>query len=320
MITDFHFLRPLWLVAIIPSIVLWWFLLRRGDTRRAWRGIVAGHLVPFMVADAEARTRRMRPVTLLGPVLLLTCLALAGPTWLQEPAPFADDEAALVIAVEVTPTMLAQDIQPSRLERASQKIKELLARRKGASAALIAFAGTAHLVLPLTEDGDLVAAFAAELHPEQMPVAGDAAEKALGLARTQLADAGRPGSILLVTDSVSPAAVERIAASRETGAPRMHVYGVAAGPEAVVPPGSPPAPPIDRDGLQRAARAGGGSVVFAAPDERDVDKLSRIVETQFTPAVTQGGERWRDLGFWLVPAIAVLMVPWFRRGWVVRHG
>ncbi len=319
MITSFHFLRPPWLLAALPCAALWWYLLRREGRRLAWRGMVAEHLVPYVVVGATAGTQRLRPAVLLGPVLLVACLALAGPTWLREPAPFADDEAALIIAVEVTPTMLARDVQPSRLERAEQKIRELLSRRKGAPAVLIAYAGTAHLVLPLTEDGDLVADFAGELHPDQMPVTGDAAEKALELAREQLVAAGRPGSILLVTDGVSPAAIERIRASRAAGAPRMHLFGFAAGPEAIVPPGSPPAPPIDQEGLRRAAKAGGGSVVFISPDTRDVDKLSRIVESQFTPAVGQGGERWRDLGFWLVPVVAALMVPWFRRGWVVAY-
>ena len=108
----------------------------------------------------QARNKRL---------IVLICLALAGPTWQREPAPFADDTAALVIVVEVTPTMLAQDVQPSRLERAALKIHDLLALRRGSVTALVAYAGSAHLVLPLTQDGDLITEFAAQLDPSIMP-------------------------------------------------------------------------------------------------------------------------------------------------------
>ena len=316
---DFHFLRPAALLALIPSVALWLYLARRRDPRRAWHGVVAGHLTPFVVRDSQAASG-LRPDLLLGAALIMSCVALAGPTWLREPAPFADDQAALVIAVEVTPTMLAQDVQPSRLERAAQKIRDLVALRRGSASALLAYSGTAHLVLPLTEDGDLVASFAAELAPEQMPVEGDAADKAVLLAQEQLDAAGRSGSVLLVSDGVSPASLARIRSLRSNGGPRVHVYGFAAGPETIVPAGSPPAPPLDVENLKRAAAAGDGATVTVTPDGRDVEKLAGIVETLFTAAKgEQGSERWRDLGYWLLPVIALLTVPWFRRGWVVGY-
>lgn len=318
-LTSFHFLRPLWLLALIAASVLWGILARRKNPLRAWRGIVADHLVPFMIKDAVV-ARGMAPHTLLGAVLVLTGLALAGPTWLREPAPFADDQAALVIAIEVTPTMLAQDVQPSRLERAAQKIKDLMQRRQGSATALIAYAGSAHLVLPLTEDGELIASFAGELSPELMPVEGDRAEEALALAQGQLAKSGRSGSVMLITDGLAPASVARIREARALGTPPVHIYGVAAGREAVVPPGSPPAPVLDRDGIKAAAAEGKGRAVFVTPDDRDIDRLVSIVETEFTQAVNpDGAGRWRDLGYWLVPLVALLMLPWFRKGWTVHY-
>lgn len=314
---SFHFIRPLWLLAIIPCVIVIIMLLRKRDPQHVWRGVVAAHLLPHLITQ-QVSERKLRPHGLLGAVMILCCLALAGPSWQRQPAPFADDEAALVIALAVTPSMMAQDIQPTRLERASQKIKDLLERRRGADTSLIAYSGSAHLVMPLTGDGDLIAAFANELAPEIMPHVGDVADKAVALARAQLAAAGRSGSVLLLTDYVAAGNFAGMEGS--PGDPPVHVYGMAAGPEAMVPADSPPAPPLDRENLKRAATAGGGSLVVFRPDASDIDRLAGIVETEITMAAQgEGGDRWQDAGFWLVPLIVLLSALWFRPGWAVSY-
>jgi Ca-activated chloride channel family protein len=174
---------------------------RHQDVARPWRGVIADHLLPHLLADGGTR-RRIQPMHLLLPLWLLATLALSGPTWQHEPAPFADDEAVLVIVIAVTPTMLAQDIQPSRLQRAAQKVHDLLAHRPGTRTALVAYAGSAHLVMPLTRDADLITRFVADLSPAIMPMEGDAPAEALTLAAEQLRKFGLRGSILLITDSV----------------------------------------------------------------------------------------------------------------------
>jgi Ca-activated chloride channel family protein len=151
---------------------------RHQDAARPWRSVIVDHLLPYLLAERGPR-RRLQPVHLLLLIWFLAIFSLSGPTWQREPAPFADDEAALVIALEVTPTMLAQDVQPSRLERATQKIRDLLAERPRIRTALGAYAGSAHLVMPLTRVADLITRFAAELSPTIMPVAGDVAGEAL---------------------------------------------------------------------------------------------------------------------------------------------
>ena len=313
-----HFIRPLWLLALVPSAGILLVFLRHKDAKRAWQGIVADHLLDHMVSQQSGQ-RGIRPHVLLGVVLTLICLALAGPTWQREPAPFADDTAALVIAVEVTPTMLAQDVQPSRLERAALKIHDLLALRRGSVTALVAYAGSAHLVLPLTQDGELITEFAAQLDPSIMPAEGDAADRAVELAQAQLTASGRSGSVLLVTDGMSPQALARLEKNQAMGGPRVHVYGIAAGEEAVTPLGSPPAPPLDRDHLKRIASAGRGTLVLVTPDGTDVERLARVVATQFSVATNpEGGDRWRDFGYWLVPVLALLCLCWFRPGWTVH--
>jgi Ca-activated chloride channel family protein len=317
-LSQFHFLRPWWLLALVPALWLVWMIHRHQDGARLWRGVIADHLLPHLLLGAGPH-RRLQPVHLLLAIWVLTTLALVGPTWQREPVPFAEDEAALVIAVEVTPTMLAQDIQPSRLERAAQKIRDLLAERPGTHTALVAYAGSAHLVMPLTRDADLIGRFAAELSPVIMPIEGEAAAEALTLAEQQLRKSGLPGSTLFITDGVPAEQLPQLTAYRKNGGAPVQLLAVAADPGASIPPDSPPAPALDRAALDKAADALNASLTIVSPDDRDVRWLARHTETSVvTASADQPGERWKDAGYWLVFGVAALALMWFRPGWLVQ--
>jgi Ca-activated chloride channel homolog len=317
-VSQCHFLHSWWLLALVPAFVLVWIIRRHQDAARPWRGMIAGHLLPYLLTEGGPR-RRLQPVHVLLPIWLLATLALSGPTWQREPSPLADDEAALMIAIEVTPTMLAQDIQPSRLERAAQKIRDLLAERPGTRTALVAYSGSAHLVMPLTRDADLSARFAAELSAAIMPVEGDAAGEALALAERQLGQSGLHGSVLLVTNGVPAEQLPQLAAYRKQGGAPVQLLAVAAPPGTPVPPDSPPAPALDRAALDTAADALGATLTIVSPDDRDVRWLARHTETSLlTTSAEQSGERWKDMGYWLVFGVAALALTWFHPGWLVQ--
>lgn len=317
-LSQFHFLRPWWWLALVPVLWLVWMIHRHQDAARPWRGVIADNLLPHLLSEGENR-RRLQPVHLLLPLWLLATLALSGPTWQREPAPFAYDEAALVIAIAVTPTMLAQDIQPSRLERAAQKIHDLLAHRPGTRTALIAYAGSAHLVMPFTRDAELVTRFAAELSPAIMPVQGNVPAEALTLAEEQLRKSGLRGSILLITDHVPAEQLSQLAAYRKQGGVPVQLLAVAAAPGVTMPPDSPPAPALDRATLAKAADALDETLTIVSPDDRDVRWLARHTETSLVAAsAEQAGSRWKDARYWLVFVVAALMLMWSRPGWLVQ--
>jgi Ca-activated chloride channel family protein len=316
-VQQLHFLRPWWLLALLPALLLVWAIRQRQDAARPWRGLVAPHLLPHLLTRGGPQ-RRLQPAHLLLCVWLLSTLAVAGPTWRHEPAPFAEDTSALVLAVKVTPTMLAQDIQPSRLARAAQKIHDLLAQRPGTLTALVAYAGSAHLVLPLTRDASLIESFAAELAPGIMPVEGDVAGPALDLANQQLQKSGRRGSILLVADSVAAEQLPLLTAYHQHGGAPAHIFAVGAEPGVPLPPDSPPAPALDRTALGKAASAASASLTFVSPDASDVQHLARHLATSIMATQpADASERWQDAGYWLVPVAALLGLAWFRPGWVV---
>jgi MoxR-like ATPase len=207
------------------------------------------------------------------------------------------DEAALVIVLAVTPTMLARDIQPSRLERTAQKLHDLLGQRPGTRTALVAYAGSAHLVMPFTRDAELVTRFATTLSPAIMPVRGDVPAEALVLAQEQLRRSGRRGSILLIADSIAAEQLPQLAAYRKRGGAPVQLLAVAAPPGVAVPPDSPPAPALDRASLGKAADALDAPLTTVTADDRDIHWLVRPVETSLVTASSEEtGERWKDGG------------------------
>jgi len=305
-IENFHFLRPFWLLALVPAVFLTILIWRRQDAKRAWRSVIADHLLSHLLVGVEQRGW-LRPVHLLFAAWIIGIIALSGPTWRREPSPFTEDTAALVIALEVSPTMMARDIQPSRLQRAVHKIKDLLSLRPGARTALIAYAGTAHVVMPLTRDAKIIETFAAELDPGIMPAEGDTVIEAIKIANGQLTRFGQPGSILVITDGVPQHQVKVLEEYRQNSGGPVHLLAVA-----------PPAPALNRAALEQIADAVGGTLTFVTPDDRDVRQLAGRIETSLVAAQqTEGGERWRDYGYWLVPIITLLCLVWFRPGWVV---
>jgi Ca-activated chloride channel family protein len=313
-LADLHLLRPLWLLALLPALLLVWILWRRrGEV--AWRKVIAPHLLQHLFAGSGAPENRLRPMHLLGAFWLVGVIAAAGPTWQREPAPFAEQRAPLVIVLSLGESMLAEDIQPSRLERAVHKIRDLLALRPGARTALVAYAGSAHLVMPFTADARLVEEFAAELSPELMPRPGNAPAEALTLATQvlQQADVGG-GNILLITDALQPDAVAALLPGV-----RAEVLAVAAPPGSPAPISGPPAPPLDRATLGAAARALDGGLVEVSVDDSDVQTLARRLERRLAGSSNAGeGERWRDGGHYLLFPLAIIVLLWFRRGWAVR--
>ena len=313
----FHFIRPGWLLLALPAALVIWAILRRQDPLRSWQAVIAPELLKHLVVRSEARRSRLRPALVLGFAWLFGIIAVSGPTWKKEPTPMTEDQSALFIVLKVTPEMLAQDVQPSRLQRSAQKIGELLALRPGSRTGLIAYAGSAHLVMPLTSDPEVIRFFAGALTPEVMPEPGDDPAGAIALANQRLQASGLPGSILLVADHVTREQSQELAGLREAGGADVHVYAMAAGPDVIVPSGSPPAAVLDGAAMARAARAGGGSMVVVSPDDRDVRQLAGQIDRSIAAAPLQEGERWVDFGYWLGLFFVPLMLLFFRPGGAV---
>jgi Ca-activated chloride channel family protein len=310
----FHFLRPYWLWLLLPMGLVLWSILRSQDPSRAWKEVITPELLEHLVIRQAGKRTLLRPAWLAAGLCVIGAIALAGPAWQKEPTPFTEDQAALFIVMKVTPDMLAQDIQPNRLERAAQKIGDLLDLRPGSKSGLVAYAGSAHLVMPLTSDPEVIRYFASELSPEVMPESGDDPVSAARLAVRRLGTSGLPGSVVLVADQVDPVSHEELANLHDESGINIHVYAIAAGPEVVPPVDSPPAAPLDEKTMREAAGAGGGALITVTPDDSDVQALSARLERSIASAPAQEGERWRDMGYFLLWPVILGAALFWRRG------
>lgn len=297
----FHFERPLWLLALLPAAALWLLERRSSDALQQWRRVIDPALLPYLLVGSD-RHQRITPSDWLFLAWIVATLAIAGPAWQREPSPFAGAKPAVAVVLKVAPSMLTEDLAPTRLDRARQKLADILAAREGASTALVAYAGSAHLVLPATPDSGVVLDLAKALSPRIMPKEGEDLAGALALAGRALAGSADGGSVLVMADTIAPEAVADLAQSR----------GPAVTLLALVAPGT------DTSGVADAARAMGATTIPTTPDQTDVAAIVRRLDSRDAAASVAGeGEHWREAGYWLVPLLALLTLLWFRRGWVL---
>jgi Ca-activated chloride channel family protein len=301
---DFHFIRPLWLLLAVPALLLGYGLWRNQDQTAAWRQVIDQHLLEYLIVGESARSR-LRPIHLLLVTWLICTIALAGPSWRLEPSPLADDEAGLIVLLKVSESMLATDVQPTRLERAKHKISDLLALRGGSSTGLIVYSGSAHLVMPLTRDDRIVSAMIEDFTPELMPVDGDSLVEALQLAEQMLAKSGVPGSALVIADSVASVQAQALLTA-DIKLPVQFLFVQA------------PSAPIDA-GMQSAASNLDAPVVNLTVEPADVKQVADRAQTSIKSVSAVGeGSRWLDAGYSFLPLLAFVSLMWSRRGWLVR--
>jgi Ca-activated chloride channel family protein len=331
--SEFHFLRPWWLAALLLGLVLIWYLLGRSAARGNWLAVVDEALKPYVLARPDRFGARHWPMLAAAGAWALATLALAGPTWERLPVPAFRSSDALVVALDLSRSMDAGDVEPSRLARAKIKLLSLLERRKTGQTALVVFSAHAFTVTPLTTDNRTIAALANSLSTDIMPSQGSYAESGLTRARQLLEQTGMTaGDVLLITDSdvtdQSLAAAEELRNAGFT----TSVLAVGTREGAPIPErgagfltdstGQVVVPQLDAAGLRRLASAGGGRFAELSADDADLDALFPATSSLLEGTVDTDEEgdyeadQWRDAGIWLAAALLPLLAFGFRRGWI----
>lgn len=292
----FHLLRPFWLAALVPIAALWWMVRARRAKRAAPRDGLAPHLRDALTVGSDAQ-RRVMPIDLVCVALALLTFGASGPTWSRQPDPFVAQSVPMVAALKVTPSMTADDVAPSRLERGKQKIRDLLELRAGARTALIAYAGSAHIAVPMTEDPGVMLPYLAGLDPSIMPEEGDRPGAALDIGQALLDRETGPGALLFITDGVDPAEVATLSAAN------------------VIVLSMLPAGQGDR-GLDALTDV---PVIAVTADGADVAQIDRLLDAAQARALLDDDRQpWLDRGAWFALPAALLTLLWFRRGWTMR--
>lgn len=327
---DFHFLRPWWFLSLVPCAFLLYLLWRHGSSSRNLEEICDPSLLSFLVMD-RGRAARPWPLLLVGVCWFTAAAALAGPVWEKQPSPLYNIRAGRVVLLDLSPSMAAEDIKPSRLKRAKFKIMDMLERSREGFTGLVVFSSQAYVVVPLTDDVATIKAMLPALSVSIMPEQGNNVEEGLRRAAGLLVNAGiRSGEIVLVTDGVSDMAscITEISRLRSKGI-RISVLGIGTARGAPVPDhsggflhdasGSPVISGLDADALRELARAGGGTYSGLTVDDSDIRRLLPEISNH-APAWAgrrrQGhADQWREQGAWLVLPLLLAALAGFRRGW-----
>ena len=325
---EFHFLRPHWLWALPAVLAVVVMLARRELGPGAWQRIVSVSLAPHVLSRPPGREGNVRWWLLgLGGVLAVT--ALAGPAWQRIEQPVFRSDQALVVALDLSRSMDAQDISPSRLMRARLKILDMLERRGSGQTALVVYSANAFTVTPLTTDTDTIAALVNSLSTDIMPSRGSYPIAAINKGRQLLEQAGAAfGEVLLITDGGSSPAAERVSRDLREAGYTLSVLAVGTNDGAPIPrerggfvtdqSGQIAVPRLETASLRSLARAGGGQFSVLTTDDRDLDLLlSGEVGRRTASDESLLTDQFREEGPWLLLLLLPLAAVAFRRGWVL---
>lgn len=318
-----HFIRPLWL-ALLPLAVIipvLWRHLRRpsGD----WSKVCDVHLLRWLsVGNTAARPSRFGP-WLAGLMWLIATVALAGPSWQKLPDSSFTSLDARVLVLDLSLSMLAEDLKPNRLTQARYRLSDMLDEMLEGQTGLVAYAGDAFVVSPLTSDTNTIRNMLPALRPDIIPVSGSRPDKALELAAVLLNRSGMVhGEILLIADSGGRGAT-KIAAKLAQRGIFTSVLAVGTVQGAPIPSGDGfvsnkrgniVVARLQRDALQSIAAAGGGKYSELTTGSSTISPWSVPEGSEFARKDDALGERWKDSGPWLILVLLPLAAFSFRKG------
>jgi len=332
---NFHFIRPAFLLILVPALVAVYLFRQQRQSEGHWQQVIDPQLLPFLLdSQREEKTQRSTPLTLI--MLLsafISAIALAGPTWKKLPQPVAKNQDALIILLDMSLSMGAQDLSPSRYVRAVQKVTDIVRSRKDGQTALLVYAGDAYTVTPLTDDTETIENLLPSLSPFIMPSPGSRPDKAIELAQQLATSAGiSHAQLLLITDGIQDKDIKRISDSLNPALSQLKVIALGTAEGAPVPmPGS------------GFLKDGSGNIVMPGLDTGPFQKLSADLNipwqsmtfddsdwqtllnnnAEFDNNVTTTDNRqrsfdlWADQGYWLIILLLPLALLLFRRGVLV---
>lgn len=328
MLADFHFLRPEWLWVLPLIIGVTVLLARRLLAAGNWQNVVDEALAPHVLSLSANRRSDYR-WWLLGIGGIVAVLALAGPAWQRVEQPVFRSDQALVIALDLSRSMDASDVAPSRLLRARLKILDMLERRASGQTALVVYSANAFTVTPLTTDTDTIAALVNSLSTDIMPSRGSYPAAAINKGKRLLEQAGAGlGEVLLITDGGSSSAAERAARDLLKSGYTLSVLAVGTREGAPIPrsgggfvtdqSGRIAVPKLEERSLRELAQAGGGRFAILSTDNRDLDfLLSGEAGQRGARTDALMTDQWREEGPWLLLLLLPMAAMAFRRGWVL---
>lgn len=304
-LSAFHFLRPWWLLVVPFAVLLWWSRHRvLGAPGRDSR--IAPDLVPYLIVRASG-SRGPRPIDMLALTLVLGAFSAAGPTWQRDEPAYLDNVAPLIVAMDLSASMNGTDIPPSRLGAAKHLLRDLSAHRAGAKTGLIAYAGSAHLVMPPTDDSNLLDLFTQALSSDLTDRTGRNVAAVIALSARVLQAEQAGGTLLLVTDGANADHFDAVREQAQAAAD-MQVLVMAVGQVG-----------LDVNAIRDLADAAGAPLGSLTGSSDDLDWVTLHAQQHFRAVQDEQTDivHWNDVGYWLCWPLVLLALFTIRRGWNV---
>jgi len=306
-ITEFHFIRPFWLLALLPLLLVAWRLLRQIPLLDAWSEVCDPHLLPYLM-QMNGRSKRTLSVLLLLSSAACMVMGLAGPTWSRLPVPTYQTIQPRVVVLDLSDSMLMNDLLPNRISRAKFKLHDLFQYQHAGQFGLVVYTGEPFVVSPLTDDAQTIDALLTSLTPDIMPVKGNRLDYALEQAKKLITQAGFvQGDVLVLTaevPSVKAVTIAKTLAKEGIYTSVMPILG------------------NQSSGLlfQPLANSGHGKLISFSDTSSDLKQWLAATKLHQTFGTHSQDDipMWRDEGRWFLIPSLLFMLPVFRRGWLQR--
>ena len=310
---EFHFLRPWFLVLILPVAVIYIHVHTLKNPLVKWEKVIHPDLYRHLLLK-EGKQSWFNPVNMIFVLAILIVLSLAGPAWETKPSLFSQDEAGLVIGLDLSVSMNQTDVQPSRLERAKYKIQRLLEQRGNSKTALVAYGGTGHTVVPLTHDPQIIVHYLNALATNLMPVPGKVPETVIPLSENFFSSTGVPGTLLLITDGTGRDSQRKFQEYFRQSDHQLIVWAMGKSLDR----GAADYLPLERKSLKEMAARSKGKYTEVTLKDTDVAQICKWIDRHWVLAMEEKGfDPWIDAGYYLNFIILLIFVLWFRKGWTV---
>ena len=331
-----HFIRADWFYAFIPLLLYLLLCYKTTSDNRNWLSVVDTRLMPFVLSNTHGKQRRY-PLLLTFIAASLCITALAGPVYKKLPQPVYREQSSLVVLFDLSQSMNATDIKPSRLSRSKLKLLDLLKTRKTGQTALIVYAADAFVVTPLTDDNITIANLVPSLETDMMPAQGSNLSNALSKTFSLLTQAGVvKGDILVITDGIHQRDENAIKNVVSQGY-RLSILGIGTKDGGPIPlpeslgggflqdsDGAIVIARLQADKLQAYALSGSGLYRSLSADDSDINKLSRLFQASEISQHSElenktndlNADLWQEEGHWLLLPLLFFAALWARKGWL----